>query len=82
MIGLQLSLVSSLWAFAVGDIAVHSRRGEPFAADIRLLLEARERDKDIEVTLNQSTGDSYTHAAILACASAVKRSTAAVISGA
>jgi hypothetical protein len=32
--------------------------------------------------LNQSTGDSYTHAAILACASAVKRSTAAVISGA
>lgn len=41
--------------------------------------------KVIEVAtdkLNQSTGDSYTHAAILACASAVKRSTAAVISGA
>ena len=34
------------------------------------------------VVLNQSTGDSYTHAAILACASAVKRSTAAVIAGA
>jgi pilus assembly protein FimV len=51
MIGLQLSLVSNLWAFAVGDIAVHSRRGEPFAADIRLLLEARERDKAVEVTL-------------------------------
>jgi len=29
--------------------------------------------------LNQSTGDAYTHAAILACASAVKRSTAAVM---
>jgi pilus assembly protein FimV len=57
MIGLQLSLVSSLWAFAVGDIAVHSHRGEPFAADIRLLLEARERDKEIEVTLGNQ--DAY-----------------------
>ena len=57
MIGLQLSLASSLWAFAVGDIAVHSRRGEPFAADIRLLLEARERDKEIEVTLGNQ--DAY-----------------------
>ena len=57
MIGLQLSLVSSLWAFAVGDITVHSRRGEPFAADIRLLLEARERDKEIEVTLGNQ--DAY-----------------------
>ena len=56
-IGLQLSLVSSLWAFAVGDIAVHSRRGEPFVADIRLLLEARERDKEIEVTLGNQ--DAY-----------------------
>src|ERR1043166_5456977 len=57
MIGLQLSLASSLWAFAVGDIAVHSRRGEPFAAAIRLLLEARERDKEIEVTLGNQ--DAY-----------------------
>jgi Tfp pilus assembly protein FimV len=57
MIGLQLSLASSLWAFAVGDITVHSRRGEPFAADIRLLLEARERDKEIEVTLGNQ--DAY-----------------------
>src|SRR5262249_20650689 len=57
MIGLQLSLASSLWAFAVGDITVHSRRGEPFAADIRLLLEARERDKEIEVTLGHQ--DAY-----------------------
>src|SRR5215813_3643651 len=56
MISLQLSLASSLWAFAVGDIAMHSRRGEPFAADIRLLLETRERDKEIEVKLgNQDT---------------------------
>jgi pilus assembly protein FimV len=57
MIGLQLSLASSLWAFAVGDIAVHSRRGGPFAADIRLLLEARERDKETEVTLGNQ--DAY-----------------------
>jgi pilus assembly protein FimV len=57
MIGLQLPLASSLWAFAVGDIAVHSRRGEPFAADIRLLLEARERDKEIAVTLGNQ--DAY-----------------------
>src|SRR5215475_5479019 len=57
IIGLQLSLASSLWAFAVGDIAVHSRRGEPFAADVRLLLEARERDKEIEVTLGNQ--DAY-----------------------
>src|SRR5262249_16986559 len=56
MLGLQLSLASSLWAFAVGDIAVHSRRGELFAADVRLLLEVRERDKEVEVTLgNQDT---------------------------
>jgi Tfp pilus assembly protein FimV len=56
MIGLQFSLASSLWAFAVGDIAVHSRRGEPFAAEVRLLLEPRERDKEVEVTLgNQET---------------------------
>jgi len=51
MIGLHFSLASSLWAFAVGDIAVHSRRGEPFAAEIPLLLESRERDKGVEVTL-------------------------------
>ena len=56
MLSLQLFLASSLWAFAVGDIAVHSRRGELFAADIRLFLETRERDKAIEVTLgNQDT---------------------------
>ena len=57
MLGLQLSLASSLWAFAVGDITVHSRRGEPFAADIRLLLEAREREKEVEVTLGNQ--DAY-----------------------
>lgn len=57
MIGLQLFLASSLWAFAVGDIAVRSRRGEPFAADIRLHLEARERDKEITVTLGNQ--DAY-----------------------
>jgi pilus assembly protein FimV len=57
MLGLQLSLASSLWAFAVGDITVHSRRGAPFAADIRLLLEARERGKEIEITLGDQ--DAY-----------------------
>jgi pilus assembly protein FimV len=57
MIGLQLSLASSLWAFAVGDIVVHSRRGVPFAADIGLLLEARERDKEIAVALGNQ--DAY-----------------------
>jgi pilus assembly protein FimV len=57
MIGLQLSLASSLWAFAIGDITVHSHRGEAFVADIRLLLEARERDKEIEVTLG--TQETY-----------------------
>lgn len=57
MIGWQLPLASSLWAFAVGDIAVHSRRGALFAADIRLFLEARERDKEIEVTLGSH--DAY-----------------------
>jgi pilus assembly protein FimV len=57
MIGLQLSLASSLWAFAVGDIVVHSRRGVPFAADIRLLLETRERDKEIEVAIGNQ--DAY-----------------------
>jgi pilus assembly protein FimV len=51
MISLQFSLASSLWAFAVGDIVVHSRHGEPFAAEIRLLLEAHERDKEVEITL-------------------------------
>jgi pilus assembly protein FimV len=57
MIGLHLSLASSPWAFAVGDITVHSHRGEPFTADIRLLLEARERDKEVEVTLGNQ--DAY-----------------------
>jgi Tfp pilus assembly protein FimV len=68
VIGLQLSLASSLWAFAVGDIAVHSRRGEPFAADIRLLLEAREREKEIAVTLgNQDAyrGEGVTRPAVV-----------------
>jgi len=51
VVGLQLSLASHLWAFAVGEITVHSRRGEPFAAEVRLLLGPRERDKDVEVTL-------------------------------
>jgi Tfp pilus assembly protein FimV len=68
IIGLQLSLASSLGAFAVRDIAVHSRRGEPFAADIRLLLEARERDQEIEVTLGDQEayrGEGFKRLAVL-----------------
>jgi pilus assembly protein FimV len=57
MSGLQLALASSLWAFAVGDITVRSRRGEPFVADVRLLLETREREKEVEVTLGNQ--DAY-----------------------
>ena len=50
-LGLQLCLASHLWAFAVGELTVHSHRGEPFSAEVRLLLGPRERDKDVEVTL-------------------------------
>ena len=68
VMGLQLSLVGHLWAFAIGDITVHSRRGEPFAAEVRLLLEPREREKDIEVTLgNQEAyrGEDLKRAAVI-----------------
>ena len=51
VLGLQLSLASHLWAFAVGEITVYSHRGEPFVAEVRLLLGPREHDKDVEVTL-------------------------------
>jgi Tfp pilus assembly protein FimV len=54
MLSLHLALAGSVWAFAVGDIAVQSRRGEPFAAQIRLLLNARERDKEVVVTFGTS----------------------------
>ena len=50
VVGVQLSLISSLWAFAVGDIMVHSRQGEPFAAEVRLLLAPPERDREVDVT--------------------------------
>ena len=49
VVGLQFSLTSSLWAFAVGEITVYSRRGDPFAAEVRLLLAPHERDKEVEV---------------------------------
>src|SRR5712692_3526579 len=51
VLGLPLCLASHLWAFAVGELTVHSHRGEPFVAEVRLLLGPRERDKDVEVTL-------------------------------
>ena len=51
VLGLQLCLAGHLGAFAVGDLTVHSHRGEPFVAEVRLLLGLRERDKDVEVTL-------------------------------
>lgn len=51
VVGVQLSLASHLWAFAVGEMTVYSHRGAPFGAEVRLLLGPNERDKDIEVTL-------------------------------
>jgi len=45
VVGLQLSLASHLWAFAVGELTVRSHRGEPFAGEVRLLLGPRERDR-------------------------------------
>lgn len=57
VVGWQLSLVSHLWAFAVGEMTVHSRRGEPFGGEVRLWLEPHERDKDIEVTFGNQ--DAY-----------------------
>ncbi|MGE3537406.1 MAG: FimV family protein [Candidatus Tectimicrobiota bacterium] len=51
IIGLQLVLAPQVRAFAVGDLALYSRQGEPLVAEIPLLLDARERDKGIEVTL-------------------------------
>jgi hypothetical protein len=51
-------------------------KGEPFTAQALQRL----RDHVLQ-TLNRATGDSYTHAAILACSSAAICSTAAVISG-
>src|SRR5438445_569803 len=68
VVGLQLSLASHLWAFAVGDLTVHSHRGEPFVAEVRLLLGLRERDKDVEVTLgNQEVyrAEGFRRAAII-----------------
>lgn len=67
-ISLQLSLASSLWAFAVGDIVVYSRRGEPFAAEIRLLLEPREQDKEVEATLGSQEayrGEGFKRPAVI-----------------
>jgi len=51
MLGLQLSLAHHLWAFAVGEMTVYSHRGEPFVAEVRLLLGPRERNKAVEVVL-------------------------------
>jgi hypothetical protein len=39
-------------------------------------------EEELRPLLNRATGDSYTHAAILVCASAAICSTAAVTSGA
>ncbi len=57
ILGLQLFLSSSVQALAVGDITVHSRQGEPFAAEIRLHLEPRERESGVEVALGNQ--DAY-----------------------
>ncbi len=68
VLGLQLCLAGHLGAFAVGDLTVHSHRGEPFVAEVRLLLGLRERDKDVEVTLgNQEVyrAEGFRRAAII-----------------
>lgn len=46
---LQWPFASRLWALAVGDIAVQSRRGEPLRAEIGLTAGPQERDKPITV---------------------------------
>lgn len=51
ILGLQLVYSAKVGAFALGDVTVQSRRGEPLAAQIRLVLDARERDKEVVVTL-------------------------------
>jgi len=51
VLGLQLSLAHHLWAFAVGEMTVYSHRGEPFVAEVHLLLGPRERNKAVEVSV-------------------------------
>src|SRR5437016_10623540 len=68
VLGLPLCLASHLGAFAVGELTVHSHRGQPFVAAVRLLLGPRERDKDVEVTLgNQEVyrAEGFRRAAII-----------------
>ncbi len=57
MIGLTLAHAAPLLALSVGDIAVQSRRGAPFLAEIPLKLNQRERDKGVSVMLGD--GQDY-----------------------
>lgn len=51
LLALHLGLAWPVQAFSVKDIAVQSRRGEPFRAEVRLSLEGHEQNKEIEVTI-------------------------------
>ncbi|GIX49535.1 MAG: hypothetical protein KatS3mg131_3746 [Candidatus Tectimicrobiota bacterium] len=53
----SLSLATSLWAVAVGELNVHSRRGEPLVATVPLGLHPYERELDIAATLG--TAEEY-----------------------
>lgn len=50
-LGLHLACSTHVSAFALGEVSVQSRRGEPLVAHIRLVLDAREREKEVVVTL-------------------------------
>lgn len=51
LMALHLGLVGPVQAFSVKDIAVQSRRGEPFRAEVRLSLEGHEQNKEIAVAI-------------------------------
>ena len=51
MLALHLGLAWPVQAFSVKDIAVQSRRGEPFRAEVRLSLQGHEHNKEIEVAI-------------------------------
>ena len=44
-------LAGDLLAFSVGDIDVQSAANEPFRAEVPFVLEAHERDRELEVLL-------------------------------
>jgi Tfp pilus assembly protein FimV len=51
VIGWSFALPAHLQALAVGDLVVRSSRGEPFLAEVPLLLDVQERARGVTVTL-------------------------------